>query len=58
MRPEATLGAFEKPEGAASSFATPMSGGCRTLPSQVPLHYAKNKFNNVNRHKLAVIVNA
>ena len=58
MRPEATLGVFEKPKGAASSSVTSMSGGCPVLPSRVPLYCAKNKFNNVNRCKFEVIVKA
>jgi hypothetical protein len=58
MRPEVTLGTFDKLGEGASKFATPMSGGCPMLPSRVSLHRAKNKFSNVNRYKFKVIVNA
>jgi hypothetical protein len=56
MRPDATLGTFEKPEEAATSCATSMSGECHTLPIRVPLHCAKNNLNNVIRYKFKVIV--
>ena len=58
MRPEATLGTFDKLGEGASTSATPMSGGCPMLPSRVPLYCAKNKFNSANRYKFEVIVNA
>ena len=51
MRPGATLGSFDKLGQGASTSATPMSGGCPMLLTRVPLHRAKNKFNNVNRYK-------
>ena len=51
MRPGATLGSYDKLGQGASTSATPMSGGCPMLPTRVPLHRAKNKFNNVNRYK-------
>ena len=56
MRPEATLGTFDKLGEGASTSATLMSGGCPILPSRVPLHRAKNKFSNVNRYKFEIIV--
>jgi hypothetical protein len=36
----------------------PMPGGCPVLPSRVPLHCAKYKFNNENRYNFEIIVNA
>ena len=58
MRPEATLGTFDKLGEGASTSATLMSGRCPMLPSRVPLDRAKNNFSNVNRYKFKIIVNA
>jgi hypothetical protein len=58
MRPEATLGTFEKIGEGGPKSATPMSGGCPMLPSRGSLHRTKNKFSNVNRYKFKAIVNA
>ena len=58
MRPEATLGTFDKLGEGASTSATPMSGGCPMLPSRVPLDRAKKQIQQANRYKFEVIVNA
>lgn len=58
MRPEATLGTFDKLGEGDPKSATPMSGGCPMLPSRGSLHRAKNKFSNVNRYQFKAIVNA